>query len=719
MRRIVELDPKDIESRIRLARLYILGNATEQALKMSDAALALDPQNASTLALKSGVLLKLNDTDAAVRTAQQALKLDPGNAEASVVLAVADIIARRPGRLHLNVLSHVTDTHADDLSVSFLKINIFEQMGNLTQAEATLRRLVNLYPNEPAFRSQLIRFYVTHKRHDDAIEEQRAALAVKSNDTQAALDLVGLVGTLKGPGAARNELVDLIKSGGRVFPYQIALAKLDFLQGNLADGTQLLQQLIATATGPADVLTARTTPAEMYLSKNNSNAAESVISKILAADASDPNGLRLRASMRLGLGQIEDAIADLRTALNSHPQSPELLLSLGLAYERSGLIELADKALFDATKATNYAAEAGLNYVAFLRRRGAIAQAENITISLAGRNPNDISVLSALAQVRLAQQDWTGAHEMAAAIRRLDDKSDIVTAINGAAFVGEKRFDDSLALLQSAYTANRSNARPMAAMVSVYLQTKQVEKAESLVQDALKTNPSNAEALVLMGSIALVKNDPDQAVTNFEAAIKQKPKDVIGYRSLVDFYVRQTKFDDALRIVRAGLEQQPQSLSLRLSLAGLLQAKGKYEAAIAEYETLLKEQPGSMIVANNLASLLADHRTDKASLDRASALAALLAKSQIPQFRDTLGWVAFQRANYMTAISLLEDAIAALPNDPLVRYHLGMSYLAAKQDVKAKEQFDKARALAPTDADLSKKINTALSGRSNELTDRA
>ena len=42
-----------------------------------------------------------------------------------------------------------------------------------------------------------------------------------------------------------------------------------------------------------------------------------------------------------------------------------------------------------------------------------------------------------------------------------------------------------------------------------------------------------------------------------------------------------------------------------------------FDAAISEYQGLLAKDPGSLIVANNLASLLADHRTDKASLDQA------------------------------------------------------------------------------------------------------
>ena len=113
-----------------------------------------------------------------------------------------------------------------------------------------------------------------------------------------------------------------------------------------------------------------------------------------------------------------------------------------------------------------------------------------------------------------------------------------------------------------------------------------------------------------------------------------------------------------------------------MALAAVFAQSGDYEAAIAEYEYLLKQQPGSVIVANNLASLLADYRTDKASLERAHSLAAILRKSQVPQFKDTLGWVSYRRGDYKSAMSLLEEAAAELPNLPDVRYHLGMNYIA-------------------------------------------
>lgn len=114
-----------------------------------------------------------------------------------------------------------------------------------------------------------------------------------------------------------------------------------------------------------------------------------------------------------------------------------------------------------------------------------------------------------------------------------------------------------------------------------------------------------------------------------------------------------------------------------------------------------------MIAANNLASLLSDHRNDRASLERAETLVASLRETQIPQFKDTLGWVSYRRDDYANAVPLLEKAAAALPNVALVRYHLAMSYIAIRQTAKAFEQLRAARSLA-SDPELEGKIEEAL-----------
>jgi tetratricopeptide (TPR) repeat protein len=710
LRKIIELNPKDIGSMLRLSKLFLVGGAPEHALKLASQAAENNPQNSEAMALQAAALFKINDNDGAMRVAKKALEIEPGNPDANIVVAV---IKNSEGDANgaLQTLENVASAHKNSLGVLQLKFQILDHEGNQQQAEVTLRKLIALHPKENFFRTQLIRFFLAHKRQDDALHELRAVVAADPADTAAELQLTALLNGLKGPTAARNELVRRINAGGDVFPYQIALAKLDFVHGNLADSTAQLKHLISSSTSPDHVLTARITLAEMYLNKKNVAAAQPLIADILRADTHNTDGLRLRALIRINQDRYDDAIADLRTALNYQPQSPQLLATLALAYERSGSIELADKAYFDATKASGFAPNYGLNYVAFLRRRGLAAQAGNVLNDLASRNHNNVAVLSALAQDKLAHHDWDGAHAVAEEIRKLGDKADLADQISGVAFSGQNKLSESVAAFHNVYEANPGATQPMAELVRLYLQSNQIGKAEALVQAALKANPRNAKAIVLMGSIQLAKHNLSEAEQNFKNAIKQQPKDVVGYKALTDFYVGQRKYDAALDITRSGLKLQPNSFALQLTLAGLLEAKGDYEAAITEYEAMLKDEPGSMVVANNLASLLSDHRADKPSLEHAAKLTVLLKKSQVPQFKDTIGWVDYRRGDYAAAAPMLEDAAAALPNNALVRYHLGMSYLSTGQDTKAMDQFKRAKDLAPNDADLKKKIDAALKGR--------
>jgi tetratricopeptide (TPR) repeat protein len=84
----------------------------------------------------------------------------------------------------------------------------------------------------------------------------------------------------------------------------------------------------------------------------------------------------------------------------------------------------------------------------------------------------------------------------------------------------------------------------------------------------------------------------------------------------------------------------------------------------------------------------------------------VLRKSDVPSFKETLGWIDYLREDYASATGLLEQAAAALPNRPLVRYHLGMSYINGGQMGKASEQLKKALELTP-DEGLEKKIREA------------
>ena len=438
-----------------------------------------------------------------------------------------------------------------------------------------------------------------------------------------------------------------------------------------------------------------------------------LVDAVLKADSRNTEGLSLRALIRLNEGKVDDAISDLRSALNDQPNSVPLLAALATAYERNGAIDLADRAYSDAMKASRYAPAIGLNYVAFLDRRGLADQADNVLTQLATRNPNNIAVLSALAKSKLAQHDWVAAQRIATEIQHLNSKSTLSAQITGAALAGQRKLDDSVTVLEGAYNQN-PGIQPMAQLVNAYMQAGKVEKAKEFLRSALKANPKNVEALTLLGSIAVSQKNLPEAESHFKAAIALQPKVPVGYVALARLYMGEKKFDEAIKTVKEGLNQQPKDYALRLTLGGLLEIKGEYEAAITLYEFMLKDQPGSLVIANNLASLLSDHRTDKDSLQKAQTIATILKDSPVPQFKDTLGWIDYRLGDYKAAVQILEDAASKLPNVAVVQYHLGMSYLANGQTEKATEQLKKAQKLAGNDQELKAKVDNAIQKLSAE-----
>src|SRR5262249_27165813 len=130
----------------------------------------------------------------------------------------------------------------------------------------------------------------------------------------------------------------------------------------------LLQTLAAGEKAATSVATAQTKLAELYFVKRDFGAAEKVVNEVLSKDRRNLTALKLRSTIRLAEGRTDDAIADLREALNDQPKSPELLLLMAQAYERSSKIELADRQYNDAIKSSNYNPTVGLMYVAFLQR---------------------------------------------------------------------------------------------------------------------------------------------------------------------------------------------------------------------------------------------------------------------------------------------------------------------------------------------------------------
>jgi len=238
----------------------------------------------------------------------------------------------------------------------------------------------------------------------------------------------------------------------------------------------------------------------------------------------------------------------------------------------------------------------------------------------------------------------------------------------------------------------------MVSLVRTYVAAGQAAEAERFIESVLRASPDNTVALLLKGQLQQLNGDFEGAIATFARVTEVSPADPAGYSSLAGAYARAQRIDEADEVLSQGRKALPEALNLHLMHASVKELTGRIDEAISIYEEILQRHPNVDVAANNLAALLAQHRTDRASHDRAYALAQRFERSPVPHFRDTWGWVNYRLGNYDRAVAALQSAAQEMPGMAIFRYHLGMSYLAQANKEAARRELSKALELAENQA---------------------
>jgi len=710
LNKVVDHDPKHLEAQLKLGRLLLASGQLDKALAASDATLALAKDNAAVLALRAAVLYKLEDKPAALEQANAALAIDPDNIDALVVLATERLAANDADKA-IAYLDRGLQVNEKNIALQLIKVQALESLAKLDSAEAIFRKLIAFYPDTRALRYILAQFLLSHGNKEAAEAEYRAVMTENPGDVEARLDVVRFVNTVKGPQAAVKELESQIASDAGNNDLKFALATLHQSQNNGKAAEAVLRSIIDKEGNSRDGIRAKGRLAAALLANGDKKAAMALVQEVLAQDQRNEQGLLLKAGIAIDDRNLEQAISDLRTILRDVPDSARALLLLGKAHELAGSPELAQDHYLKAFQASKLAAPFGMAYGEFLLKRGQAARAESVAEDILKTAPGHVPAMKMLAQARINKGDWVGAQAVADELRKQGDSAKASDQIMGAVYASKKNYAESIAAFRRAFDAAPSETQPMVSLVRSYLRAGKTNEALVFLNAVVKASPGNTNARLLQGQLNALKGDTAAATESFRTAIGQRPKEAVGYLNLANVYMRAGRLEDADKAVAEGLAAVPADFSLRMAQAGVHELAGRYEEAIRLYEQLLKERPNADVIANNLASLLSDHRTDTASLTRANQLAQRFSRTEIPQFKDTLGWTNYKMGKADEAAALIEDATEQLPDLPVFRYHLGMSYLALNNKDAARKELEKALALGEGKNFLeAEKVKQALKG---------
>jgi tetratricopeptide (TPR) repeat protein len=236
----------------------------------------------------------------------------------------------------------------------------------------------------------------------------------------------------------------------------------------------------------------------------------------------------------------------------------------------------------------------------------------------------------------------------------------------------------------------------MAELVRSHVAAGDMAAAEAYLDGVLEADPESLPGRFLRAGLRALRGDAAAAEALYRELTAAAPELPEAHRALARLLAAQGRDAEALAALEAGIAAAPDAADLVVAKAGLLEAAGDVAGAIALYETLYARDSSDEVVANNLASLLTGQGAEPAELERAFALARRLRDSEVPQFRDTYGWILYLRGDPEAALGHLAPAAEALPGNALVQFHRAEAELALGRRAAARAAY--ARALEAAEA---------------------
>ena len=710
--RLAEQYPDDVDTRLALTGIAVDQQIWSEVRRHGPVAVENAPDRPESRAIAT-VLDYLDATDAedeastdAALAKAEALLADNPDLDVARRLVVLGLLAANRLEEGLEALDAALERKPDDPALHTLRLQVLNTLDRPEEVEAQLRDMYARFPENEEIWRGLIAFYVQREDLAAAEEVLRTEAGPRDGPVEGHLTVVQFLVETQGAEAARAELAQLIAANEgnaeAMDRYVSVDARLAFGMGARDEATDLLRARLEDDADTGRTMEIQTLLAQMLTSMGNQVGARALVEEVLAEDASNVDALKLRSVWLIEADKPVEAITELRTALDQAPNDAEILTLMAQAHERAGDTELAGERLALAVDLSGNAVVETLRYARFLLQQNRVPAARALLDESVGANPGSVDLLTEQARLALQEGDTAVARTAISKLDRIENDpvaADRATALRAALLLDEQRVEEGVALLESRAEGNNASGSAVLDVVRTRLRAGQLDEARAYLTQRLNERPEDPVLRFAAAVLQLTGGDVESAEIGLRSLIAEFPEAPAPVQQLYSLLRNDDRRDEAEEVLEAALKRMPEARSLLLIRAGNLEAEAQLEEALAVYETLYAANSDDLVVANNLASLLSDLRDDEESLARAAAIALRLNGTRIPAFRDTYGWIAYRQGKYEEALTYLESAAESMGDNPVVLYHLGMTYAALDRTEEARQTLEQAVALAD-DGDL-------------------
>lgn len=417
------------------------------------------------------------------------------------------------------------------------------------------------------------------------------------------------------------------------------------------------------------------------------------------------------------------AVALYRQALNLVPKNARVWTNLGSAVYATDDFNAALDAYTKATAIDPKAESTDFYSIGLIQENfGRAPQAIEAYRKFLQYNPTDKLATVATDRIKALTADPR-------ATKPLPTRSEVKTFAaaaeaydQGVKLQQSSQFDAAIPLYEKAMQMNPKEAAYPFALGSVYQAKNDLTTAAKYYQQAAALDPKNPDYAKYLTSVKNAQADPlvEQATEKYKAqdyagaialyrqALQIVPNDPAIHMNLASALQASDDFTNALTEYQKAFDLDPKNLDLEYFIAALKENFGDGTTALKLYRDYLTRKPGGQFTsyAKARVDVLAKNPASTQKLQtRAEAATAAQAQTL---FDDAVKLQTDKQ--YDAADAKYAQLIAAYPNESAYPYARGTNYQAKGDIQNAIVWYEKAVALAPSNAQYKQVMTTAKEG---------
>jgi tetratricopeptide (TPR) repeat protein len=522
--------------------------------------------------------------------------------------------------------------------------------GDLQSAIGQLRVLVSEHPDHFEGHLMLTRFLVRLRDWPEAMDEARRAQQISPNQAEAILLEL----------QARMHM----------------LAAAEAPAGQEKDWQGIDERLAVLDRASKGALPIKLLQVQAAMLQHKFPEAESLLRELEAAHPSELNVVLLQADLYAAQDKEQEAIARYRSAMEKFPQSADPVRGLVFFLERRNRSQECESLVKEAlarVEEPGVRRELGQLLAELYRQSGPPEKLYQWLTEMARQFPEDIQPKRQLLTCSQVMQDRGQAQALVDQIKALEGDKGWqwryeqarlwFATVKDANDFRRNYYPRVVKLLQENLLANPDEQASRLLLAATYERAGEMTLALSTYREALARAPDNIQVLVRAVAALNKAGEDAEAQDILDKAAQRGLYHPDLQKLQLQGHLRRGDLTSASDILQDFIHQDPNDTSSRLSLALVFMQQGKFEEARAILDDLKAKTPGSLSVAG------AEIRLD------------------------------VLRGDAQEAIRRCDEVIQSQGN--AVAYLLrARTYVALKDNVKAREDFGRAITAEPKRAEL-------------------